>query len=101
MPESGNGGDQSRHPHGVAEPKGCSWEAPSARGGSSELSGDVASTVADRSAPSAAGMLTAHVPPVQSEVLAVEWFELTDQSTDGGYFDEAFHEEGSRWFHPG
>ena len=101
MPESGKVGDQSRHPHGVADPKGCGRGAPSAMAGSSELSGDLASSVADGSAPSGAGMLTALGSPVQSEVLAVEWFELTDQSTDGGYFDEAFHEEGSRWLHPG
>ena len=101
MPESGKGGDQSRHPHGVADPKGCGREAPAAMDGSLELSGDLASTVADRSAPSRAGMLTATNSSVQSEVLPVEWFELTDQSTDGGYFDEAFHEEGSRWLHPG
>lgn len=101
MPESGKTGDHSRHPSGVVSPEGCGGEAPIHADGSSELSGDLAPSVPDGGIPPSAGMLTALGFFVQSEVLAVEWFELTDQSTDGGYFDEAFHEEGSRWLHPG
>ena len=101
MPESGKVGDQSCHPDGVVDPKGCGREAPTVPDVSSELSGELALSAAAESTPSRAGTLTALAFFVQSEVQAVEWFEPSDQSTDGGYFDEAFHEEGSRWLHPG